>query len=119
MPEHLNNLSLLIENLSGKKDIGYTFRTKIERELFLLIKDFCKNKLSYDLQGMESKHKKEFDKFCEEKKIQNQIIKIVHKAFNICYLLWGLASSNPYVEWGTVVELGKDKAIKISKKRKT
>ena len=107
------NLRLLIAEFRGKKDIDYRIRTRIEREFFLWLKDYCSSELTYDLQGLASEHKYKLDVFCARNNVKENVKVIIDNLFELCYLLWGLTSLNPYAEWGTVVKLGANKVIEI------
>jgi hypothetical protein len=113
MQEHLNNLISLAEEALIQKDISFYLRTKIERELFLLLKHICQVRLKYNLQGFENK--KILDEFIINSQVNTETVGIINRIFGLYYSLCGLTSSNPYAEWDTVVELGRDKAFKVNR----
>jgi len=90
----------------GPIDFDYRKRTKVERLLFLVTKEFCKTQFSYDLGGMSYNHQKDFFEFAKTNFILSEDTKIPKEAFEICELIIELSSSDPYAREEAMIELG-------------
>lgn len=90
----------------GPIDFDYRKRTKLERLLFLITKEFCKTRFGYDLGGMSYNHQKDFIEFANTKYKSSEDTKIPKEAFEICELITKLSSSDPYAREEAMIELG-------------
>jgi hypothetical protein len=98
-------LNLTTKSLSP---IGFDYRrrTKVERLLFLISKQYCKDKFGYELGGISYSHKKLFNVYAHENQVGKEGIQIVNTVFEISRMVSNLSSSDPYVIEETIEELG-------------
>jgi hypothetical protein len=110
MKEFLKELKKEASCLSTKSlgPIGFDYRrrTKLERLLFIIAKEYCKNKLKYDLGGLGGSHQKMFSEYTQTLSCVTEDIENVHEAFKISEMICNLSSSDPYAREGTMEELG-------------
>lgn len=110
MKEYLSELKQEALHISTKSlgPIGFDYRrrTKIERMLFIIVKQYCTDKFNYNLGGLSYVHQKEFTKYMESKSYLPIDIQIVKEAFKISELICDIASSDPYAREEAMEELG-------------
>ena len=85
---------------------GYRGRTKIERLLFLISKEYCKAKFAYDLCGLAYGHQKSFFEFAGESSLNPEDVSVVREGFKIAELVWELSSADPYIMEKAIREMG-------------
>ena len=81
-------------------------RTRLERLLFLIAKEYCQIKFGYDLGGLTYYHQKSFDNFISEYSNSPGDIGVVKSIFTINRLISELTSSDPYIADETMSQLG-------------
>lgn len=98
-------LNLTTKSLSP---IGFDYRrrTKVERLLFLISKEYCRDKLDYELGGISYSHKKLFNEYVRKNQVGKEGVQVVNTVFEISRMVSNLSSSDPYVIEETVEELG-------------
>lgn len=110
MEEFLSELRQEASHLSSKSlspiGFGYRGRTKLERLLFLILKEYCKDQLVYNIGGLTYNHQKSFFEFAETSSLDSKEIDTVKEGFRIAELVWQLSSSDPYVREEAMEELG-------------
>lgn len=110
MKDLLFELRQEISHLSTKSigPIGFDYRrrTKLERLLFLISKEYSKNKLNYDIGGLGYRHKKMFLDYTQNNYYPSEYIQAVIEAFKISELICDLSSSDPYAREEALEELG-------------
>ena len=110
MKELLSELRQEASHLSSKSlgpiDFDYRRRTKLERLLFLVAKEYCKGKFSYDLGGLGYSHRKMFLDYAKNHDWSSENVQVVVEAFKISELICDLSSSDPYAREEALEELG-------------
>lgn len=110
MKELLNDLKNEVLGLSMKNigPVGFDYRrrTKLERLIFLILKDYCETKFNYNLGGLSYGHQKLFFDYAKNKSLNKQDIGVVKKAFEISDLITDLSSSDPYTVEDSIDKLG-------------
>ena len=110
MKELLSELREETSRLTSKSlgPIGFDYRgrTKLERLIFLITKEYCARKFKYDLGGLSSTHQKMFSEYVQERFSASEVIQVVKDAFEISNLIYALSSSDSYVREGVLAELG-------------
>ena len=101
MNELLSELNEEMSHLSSKSlgPIGFDYRrrTKLERLMFLIAKEFCSKKFEYDLGGLSYTHRKKFFGYVRKHSYDLEVVQTVKDAFEISDLICALSSSDPYV----------------------
>ncbi len=77
--------------------IGYRERIRIERPLFLLVKEVCQNYLGYDLHGLNEIHRKELSRWMEDNQCHRSLQNFIRETFELRVFVVALSSANPYV----------------------
>lgn len=96
--------------------IGYRERMRIERPLFLLLKEICRQHLEYELHGMTEVHRKALSLLLSEKRSDNKELQnFVRNAFELRIFLLTLSSTNPYVQGDALsrASLTKRESVKV------
>jgi len=110
MNELLSELKEETSHLSSKSlgPIGFDYRrrTKLERLIFLISKEYCAKNFEYDLCGLSYTHRKQFFKYVREHSCVLEVVQPVKEAFEISDLICALSSSDPYVREEARKELG-------------
>ena len=110
MEELLRELETEASHLSTKSlgPIGFDYRrrTKVERLLFLVVKEYCSRNLDYDLGGLAYTHEKLFTEEMERREVTGPRITAVKRAFDLSRVISDLSSSDPYVREEMLSELG-------------
>jgi hypothetical protein len=97
---HLSTKSL------GPIGFDYRRRTKLERMLFLIAKQYCKDKFNYNLGGLSYTHQKEFTEYTTNNSCSCADVQVMKEAFKISELICDLSSSDPYARENAMEELG-------------
>ncbi len=110
MKEFLSELEREASRLDSKSlgPIGFDYRrrTKLERLLFLITKRYCKDKLEYDLGGLNYTHQRTFAKHMANSPRSSADVELATEAFDISKLISDLSSSDPYAREEAMGELG-------------
>jgi len=108
--EFLSELRQEASHLSSKSlspiGFGYRGRTRLERLLFLILKEYCEVRLAYDLGGLTHNHQRSFVEFTKVSSWDSEDIDMVKEGFRIAELVWQLSSGDPYVREDAMEELG-------------
>ena len=78
--------------------IGYRERVRIERPLFLVIKELCLLHLGYDLHGLSEVHRRDLNRLIEGKPCCRSLQNLLREAFELRVFVIALSSTNPYVQ---------------------
>lgn len=78
--------------------IDYRERARIERPLFLVVKEVCLRHLGYDIHGLSEVHRKELNDWMKGKACGRSLHNFVREAFELRVFLLDLSSTNPYVQ---------------------
>jgi len=90
-------------------DFGYKERTRFERLLFLILKEYCAKKLDYeDLGGLSHVHRSRFRRLVAEEKSSAVEFRIAEEGFQIYAQLYELCTAHIYDPGRTVTRLGRD-----------
>jgi len=110
MRELLSELKQEVSGLSVKSlgPIGFDYRrrTRLERSLFLIAKEYCESELHYDLGGLGHNHQKMFLEYTKSYDFSSENIQPVIEAFKISEVICSLSSSDPYAREEALEELG-------------
>lgn len=110
MKELLSELKQEVSHISSKSlgpiDFDYRRRTKLERLLFLLAKEYCKAKFNYNLGGLGYSHRNMFLDSAKSYSWSSTDVETVTEAFKISELICDLSSSDPYAREEAMEELG-------------
>ena len=110
MKELLSQLKKEVSHLTSKSlgPIGFDYRrrTKVERILFLIAKEYCKDKFGYGLGGLGYSHKRMFSEYVDSRSSSLRDAEVVKEAFKISELISELTSSDPYAREDAMEELG-------------
>jgi hypothetical protein len=98
--------SILSSKNIGPLGFDYRRRTKIERLLFLLAKEFCMKRFKYDLGGVSRTHQKLLSAYLTKSGFESNDIALINKLFEITELIGDLSSSDPYAREDAMLELG-------------
>lgn len=92
-------LKSLAEDLTQNppQRIGYRERVRIERPLFLVVKEVCLRHLGYDLHGFSEIHRKELNHWMDGISCRRSLKNFIREAFELRVFVLALSSSNPYV----------------------
>ena len=95
--------------------IGYRERMRIERPLFLLLKEVCLRHLEYELHGMTEVHRKALSLLLSKKRCTRDLQNFVRNAFELRVFILALSSTNPYVQGDALsrASLTKRESIKV------
>jgi hypothetical protein len=77
--------------------LDYRGRTKLERLLFLVIKEYCRKHFAYEIGGVSYTHQKCFHEAAAEHLWDPDRIAVVKEGFRLCDFIREVASSDPYV----------------------
>lgn len=77
--------------------IDYRERLRIERPLFMVIKEACKQYLGYELHGLSEVHRTELNDWMEDNPCIKPFQNFVRKAFELRVFLLALSSESAYV----------------------
>ncbi len=106
----LSELEHEASTLSSKKigPVGFDYRrrTKIEKLLFLLAKEFCINIFGYDLGGLSYNHQKQLFNHLKNSDFKSNEISLIKQVFKIAELICDLSSSDPYAREEAMEDLG-------------
>jgi hypothetical protein len=80
-----------------KQRFGYRERVRIERSLFLVVKEVCRRHLGYDLHGLSEVHREELNHWMERKPCRMSLQNLVREAFELRVFVLALSSTNAYV----------------------
>lgn len=88
--------------------IGFDYRrrTKLERLIFLVAKEYCKNNLNYILGGLGRSHQKMFSDYTSSHSYSSKKIENIIEAFKVSELICDLSASDPYTRDDAMRELG-------------
>lgn len=78
--------------------VGYRERVRIERPLFLILKEICGQRLGYVLHGLTDVHKNILHQCAKEKSCSKNLLNFIQNVFEFRIFLLALSSSNPYVQ---------------------
>jgi len=110
MRELLGDLKTEAGNLTtrhlGPIGLDYRRRTKIERMLFLVAKEFCSEKFEYSLRGLGKSHLRSFLEHASRQRVKEKEIEFVRGVFEISELICDISSSDPYQREQRLEELG-------------
>lgn len=95
--------------------IGYRERMRIERPLFLLLKNVCLRHLEYELHGMTEVHWKALSLLLSEKRCDRELQNFIRNAFELRIFVLALSSTNPYVQGDALsrASLTKRESVKV------
>lgn len=85
--------------------LDYRGRTKLERLLFLVVKECCQEQFGYELGGMSYSHQKYFYE-AAQKSWSEKGMQTVEEGFRLADLIRDIASSDPYVAEVKLSKLG-------------
>lgn len=110
MQDLLKDLEDEAANLSTKSlgPIGFDYRrrTKVERLLFLIAKEYCERNLKYSLGGLGSAHERLLVEEMQKRGYTGPGLAVVRQSFELSRLIGDLSSSDPYMREDTLGELG-------------
>jgi len=110
MRELLEDLEEEAANLTTKHlgpiGLDYRRRTRIERMLYLVAKQFCAEKLDYSLKGLGKSHLSSFMAGMRSQRGKEREIEFVTEIFEISEIICDVSSSDPYLQEQRLEELG-------------
>jgi len=110
MKELISELKKEASHLTSKSlgPIGFDYRrrTKLERLIFLIVKEYCAEKIKYNLSGLSHTHRKMLLENVKKHSCALEVVQISKEAFEISDLICALSSSDPYVREDALEELG-------------
>lgn len=80
------------------QQIDFRERVRIERYLFIVIKEFCRRYLGYDLRGLGDVHHEELNDWMESSGCVQSLQHFVRNVFELRVFLIALSSANAYVQ---------------------
>lgn len=97
------------------KFIGYRERLRIERPLFIVLKEICSQKLGYNLQGLSKTHMDALNEWMDKRQCDRDLENFIRQVFELRVFLIALSSSDPYVRDDALsrVSTTKKKALKF------
>jgi hypothetical protein len=78
--------------------IDYRERMRIERSLFVVVKEVCQKYLQYELHGLSEVHRRELRDWMEGNACSKSLQHFVREAFELRVFLLALSSANAYVQ---------------------
>jgi len=108
--EKLESIATELEQAPPRR-IDYIERVRIERPLFLMIKEICRQHLGYDLHGLSSEHRDALYQYIEGKPGSKYLSNFIRHVFEVRVFLLKLSSSDPYVQGDALLQVsvnGKD-----------
>jgi hypothetical protein len=78
--------------------IDYIARVRIERPLFLTLKEICRQRFGYVLHGLTSVHRDALYQYIAGKPCNRDLLNFIRHVFEFRVFLIELSSSNPYVQ---------------------
>ncbi|TKJ36172.1 MAG: hypothetical protein CEE38_12140 [Planctomycetes bacterium B3_Pla] len=110
MKDLLKDLEIEVSTLTTKHlgPIGFDYRrrTKIERMLYLVAKEFCAEKLDYSLKGLGKSHLCTFLENTSEQRGKENEIEFIRGIFEISEIICDISGSDPYLQEQRLEELG-------------
>lgn len=80
------------------QQIDFRERVRIERYLFIVIKEFCQRYIGYDLRGLSDVHHAELNDWMEGSGCAQSLQLFIGKAFELRVFLIALSGANAYVQ---------------------
>lgn len=78
--------------------IDFRERVRIERSLFVVIKEACQQYLGYELHGLSEAHRTELNDWMESNGCAKSFQHFLREAFELRVFLLALSSANAYVQ---------------------
>jgi hypothetical protein len=86
--------------------LDYRGRTKLERVLFAILRDYCAERFDYDLGGVTYSHRRTFEETVSMHPWAPREVEPVRNGLDVCDLIRDIASSDPYVVEDAIGGLG-------------
>ena len=110
MKDLLKDLKIEAGNLTTKHlgpiGLDYRRRTKIERMLYLVAKEFCGEKLDYSLRGLGKSHLSTFLENVSGQQGKEKETEFIVEIFEISEIICDISGSDPYLQEQKLEELG-------------
>jgi len=97
LAKQLEALSLEVAEMPTCR-IDYRERVRIERPLFLILKEICHRNLAYELHGLTEVHRSALYEHLASKNCSRQIQDFARRIFEFRLFLQSLSSANSYVQ---------------------